>query len=900
MEHSLRRTEEELIQLYGDDLQKELKLEADMIALGQAQVRKQIAAARAAGNESSTSYGQSLLARSVDAVQEGLDRFLIKAAQGAGKRHVSLKFLKQVPSDVAAFIALKTVVDTLTGKKSSVQGIACRIGKRIEDEVRFAKFQDTDARAYARGLEKATKAAAYHRKQATMAGYERRNAEINGTGYSWASWTETERLQVGMALINIVEQVGLVQVETVVKGVRNITKVIAPSERIVEWVMREEKRSELLQPQQMPMLVPPLDWTTPYNGGYLTWDAIGARGMPALVKTRNNNYLTELADHSGEMPSVYEAVNALQRTQWRINKGVHEVASAVWERKLSVAGMPDRDDVEFVACPKCHQSIRLSAMNTRGSQPHACLEEDTEVLRKWKAAATAARDDNISSRSKRLSMAKALRVADTLAEHDGVYFPYQLDFRGRVYAIPTFNPQGNDLTKGLLHFAKGKPIDDGVAAGWLAVHGANTYGYDKASLEDRIAWVEEREDEIVACAADPMGRGDMWLRADKPWQFLAFCFEWSGFVAEGYGYVSRLPVALDGSCSGIQHFSAMLRDSVGGAAVNLLPSETPSDIYQRVCDVVVGKLESMAGGLGTTLDGVAKVNSPPSLPENEEAIALIFKLRAEAIAAYADDSEEGWSEQVTAAAWLAMGLNRKATKRQVMTLPYGSTRYSCTSYTQQWYKDRSEDLGHKMFPDEEASAAMWMLSGLIWDSISEVVIAARTAMDWLQGCARVVAHEELPVNWTTPIGFPVMQSYRNTKSTRVKTKLGESTIRLSLVEERKTINKRRMADAISPNFVHSMDATHLMLSVCYAADNGIDSFAMIHDSFGTHAADTNTLAACLREAFVDLYEGVDMLANFRDQIERQVSPDRRELIKPVPEKGGLDIQEVRSSDFFFC
>ena len=111
------------------------------------------------------------------------------------------------------------------------------------------------------------------------------------------------------------------------------------------------------------------------------------------------------------------------------------------------------------------------------------------------------------------------------------------------------------------------------------------------------------------------------------------------------------------------------------------------------------------------------------------------------------------------------------------------------------------------------------MSDLIWDSISDVVVAARQAMDWLQKCAKVVAKEELPVYWTTPAGFIVMQQYHNYKSRRVKTKLGEAVVKLSLQEEQDTIDKRRMANAISPNFVHSMDATHLVMSVCYAKDN---------------------------------------------------------------------------------
>jgi DNA-directed RNA polymerase len=253
-----------------------------------------------------------------------------------------------------------------------------------------------------------------------------------------------------------------------------------------------------------------------------------------------------------------------------------------------------------------------------------------------------------------------------------------------------------------------------------------------------------------------------------------------------------------------------------------------------------------------------------------------------------------------AAGWLALTPNRKTTKRQVMTLPYGSTRFSCRDYTEVWMRERSRELGYMPWPKEASFKATQYMSDLIWDSIGETVVAAREAMDWLQSCAKVVAKEELPVYWTTPSGFPVMQRYQNFSSRRVKTKLGDAVVKLSLQQEEDSIDKRRMANAISPNFVHSLDATHLVMSTELAVHNGIGSFAMIHDSFGTHAADTAMLAACLREAFVDLYHEKDVLGDFRDQIMRQVDPSNQKQIKPVPAKGELDVSVVRQSDFFFA
>lgn len=886
MENTLRRTREELVELYGEvALEQELKREAEMVTLGRDQVRKQIAAARESGNEGGTSYGKTLVARSIDEISGAIVRFMDKAkTSGAGRRHIAVKYLEQVEADVAAYIALRLVIDQLTGRRTALQSVAVRIGKRIEDEARFARFKDTDSRMYARALEKAKKGTTYHRKKNTMAGYDRRFNEDE-----WRPWPEQDCLHLGMALIDMIEQAGLIELDEQINTRRDTVKVIIPTARIVEWVEREAARSELLHPAHMPMLVKPLDWTDPYNGGYLTTDA---QGRNPLVKTSNANYLTELADHSDQMPMVYEATNALQSTRWRINAKCHEIMQEMWERGEPIAKMPDREDIGYCPCPSCGSSIPLPKLNTRNSTEHACFE-DAEVLRKWKQEAYELHSKNVSSRSKRLSLAKTLRIAQLYADAEAIYFPYQLDFRGRVYAIPTFNPQGNDATKGLLHFADGKAIEDGVAAGWLAIHGANVFGYDKASLEDRIQWVADHEEEIIASADDPFGNR-FWTVAEKPWQFLAFCFEWAGFCREGYGFVSHLPVALDGSCSGIQHFSAMLRDKVGGAAVNLLPSEVPADIYQRVCDVAVSKLEE----LSSTIPVAKANNSAPTPHSSQEEGSVKLKLKAEAIAELA--KAKGWNDGLYAAGWLSMQPNRKTTKRQVMTLPYGSTLYSCREYTMEWYLDKVKEGVSDPFGKAERFRAVNFLSGIIWESIKEVVVGARVAMDWLQNCAKVVAAEELPVYWTTPVGFRVMQKYNNTASKRVKTKLGDTVIKLSLQQEKDTIDKRRMANAISPNFVHSMDASHLVMCVCYAKDNGIDHFALIHDSFGCHAADTNLFSACIRRAFVDLYQDLDVLEDFRDQIMRQVGLDQQDAIPQVPAKGNLDLELVMEAPFSFA
>jgi DNA-directed RNA polymerase len=291
----------------------------------------------------------------------------------------------------------------------------------------------------------------------------------------------------------------------------------------------------------------------------------------------------------------------------------------------------------------------------------------------------------------------------------------------------------------------------------------------------------------------------------------------------------------------------MLRDPVGGAAVNLVPHDKPADIYQRVADRVIEKLRTR--------------------------------------------QEEDWA----ARGWIDFGINRKITKRPVMVLPYGGTFKSCMGYVRDAVSERIADGQENPFGDELGKQAA-KLARDVWDSIGDVVVAAREAMDWLQQCARGASKHGEPVKWIAPSGFPAYQCYMDQSERRVKTRLQGSLVYLTINEDTDQIDGSRQALAVSPNFVHSLDAAAMMLTIGLCLDNGVGAFAMIHDSYGTVAPDMPMLQACLRHAFVDMYEEHDVLAEFVNAQSEAVRADCPQL----PPRGDLNIREVLKSDFFFA
>jgi DNA-directed RNA polymerase len=147
-----------------------------------------------------------------------------------------------------------------------------------------------------------------------------------------------------------------------------------------------------------------------------------------------------------------------------------------------------------------------------------------------------------------------------------------------------------------------------------------------------------------------------------------------------------------------------------------------------------------------------------------------------------------------------------------MVLPYGGTFRSCMAYVREAVAEKIAGGKENPFGDQLGKATGF-LSKLVWESIGDVVVAARTAMDWLQKCARVAAKHKVPLTWTTPSGFVAYQAYKDYAHRRVKTKLQGSIVKLSLQEDGDKIDADRQALGISPNFVHSMDASAMMLTI---------------------------------------------------------------------------------------
>lgn len=820
-------------------INEQIALEREMAVRGVERYHRITDDAVAKGRESETTYAQRLIPEYVRVLAEAIEAAKTpKNHMGRQAKYVGL--LKGADAEEIAFITLRYIFDSLvTG--STVNNLAINIGQRVEDQIRFSKFEEEHKGYYRKIIEdfKTKNTTEYRHMHRVMI------AKSNDMQQTWNAWTTDERLHLGVKLLELtIECTGLItKVVQNVAPLKTEVRVVATPETM-QWIYAHKENAEILHPECMPCIIPPRDWVGVFDGGYYTPE-ICHRINFVKVKSKAHRKAIKNVDFSEAMKSV----NAIQQTAWEINTRVHEVIKEVWKLNLRI-GMPAS---EPLVIPESPVAPDLKKENM--------TEQEMGLWLRWKRIASKTYTAERERFSKCLQLSRVLQMAEKYKEYKEFYYVYNCDFRGRIYcASPGLSPQGADFSKGLLHFASGKRLgSDG--AYWLAVHGANTYGYDKDSYDGRRAWVDQHTEIIKAVASDPLSSDSrsFWSNADKPYQFLAFCFEWADYLREGQWYVSKIAVALDGSCNGLQNFSAMLRDSVGAKATNLCAEDKPQDIYQKVADVCRDRLMLM-----------------------DDKIAL---------------------------QWLDFQVTRKCSKRPVMTLPYGSTRQSCREYIEDYIIDnieRSPWEGRAIFD------ASLHLSNIMWESISSVVVAARSAMDWLQSVSRIMSKLDIPLVWTTPTGFEVYQGSMKSQSHIVKTQLcGVCKLRIAVPTNE--VDSRKQVLGIAPNFVHSMDASHLVKTVGVSED--ITAWAMIHDSYGTYAADTPALHRFIRKAFVDMYTQHNVLQEFYDaaqaelDVRYEVACRTKDIVyakklekaklPDLPPAGDFNLNEVMNSLYFF-
>jgi DNA-directed RNA polymerase len=568
----------------------------------------------------------------------------------------------------------------------------------------------------------------------------------------------------------------------------------------------------------LPMLCPAKKWTSPEEGGYMA-------DLKPLVITSDMNttmkYMNQ-AHQSGQLNSIYSSLDKLGTVAWAINSRVFSVVKEVMDYDCGYMSIP----------PK----ISHLDMN----------------------------DENYNDKKgQRIEYNLISRVASCFdASGDVFYLPHNVDFRGRAYPmVSLLSHYQEDLVRSIMMFWYSQPLGK-EGFNWIKYQLAGAYGKDKLGFQERIQFVNENIELILDSANRPLNGKMWWKKGEKPWQTLALCieinlileFEKKGNDTENY--LCRIPIHQDGSCNGLQHYAALGADLEGGKSVNLVSIDcgmTRGDVYTTVLEAVKMKVSN--------------------------------------------DCVHGSTERKQIAILANTVLSRKLIKQTVMTTVYGVTAYGGTNQIYDRISDVIENcesnsietisVQMELIKSSQTKISLY-LSRLVLSSVSELFAGAKLIQEWLlENCFRVIYSLDLqtvqfieanilkgkqfdfmnplmfkPMMWTTLSGFPVVQVYKNMKEKQIPTSLQSITIKRP--NEFAGINKQKQMNGIAPNFIHSIDALHMLMTCTQASRENV-TFVSVHDSFWTYPHTATKLSSILKEEFIRLHSS-DIIENLKDDL----------------------------------
>ncbi|OTB08151.1 hypothetical protein M426DRAFT_317253 [Hypoxylon sp. CI-4A] len=756
-------------------------------------------------------------------------------------------FRQSTPSRLAA-ITIISVLNSLSsaGADKGVQlsHLLSQLAKVVEEDIRYiiqSGSLKVDPKHKKRGSRpippKKPESPTSSPESQSPADPETKSNVVESSAYEVRAWPILIKTKVGVALLSALLDTAKVNVvrehpetkalvsqrqpalaHTTIHRKGKKVGLIMPNKFLIELMKREPPADFLAR--HLPMLVEPEPWTKFDKGGFIEYPA-------QLVRVKHGEkdqrIYTEAAVKRGDMEQASKGLDVLGRTGWRVNRPVFDVMLEAWNTGERLANIPPlTPDIPLPPEPEPSDN----PLNRRA----------------WLKAVKAVENEKSGLHSERCFMNFQLEIARAFKDQT-FYFPHNMDFRGRAYPIPTYlNHMGADHVRGLLRFAKGKELGEGGLR-WLKIHLANVFGYDKASLKDREAFVTDHLDEIYDSATKPLTGNRWWLRAEDAWQCLAACFEVKAALdsPEPTKYVSHLPVHQDGTCNGLQHYAALGGDLWGAQQVNLEPGDRPADVYSAVAELVK---ESIAEDLKTG---------------NAFAKAVDGKI------------------------------TRKVVKQTVMTNVYGVTFVGAKAQVL-----KQLDAAYPYLREETGIPANMLASYIatkIFKGLSTMFRGAHDIQYWLGECAgrvcraitpeqlnrvAVTEEEEAPASkkstrakkqkltgldallsqfrstvvWTTPLRMPIVQPYRKSGTRVIATSIQD--LNLQVPERSDPVNRRKQLQAFPPNFIHSLDASHMLLSALECDELGL-SFAAVHDSFWTHASDVDVMNRVLRDAFIRIH-----------------------------------------------
>ena len=792
------------------------------------------------------------------------------------------------------------------------------------------------------------------------------HARAKELGFDIEQYQKKSVLQaLGAELMNYVMLAGLTHYKKERKeGDKNKTRYLVLSDEIRASLDKRNNQLDLMSPYYSLMSTQPNEWRRHEDG----WSKSGAYNSNRLnftlhvVRHMGAAQKQEIEDRieNGKMEACLSALHTIQNTPYCINPYVVEAIQWVIDNDKS-AGLENWPNIKQLETVSYAGKDYIVGERVPDEDWEALQDDDQKKLAKKLRQARAsnlAADGNTTNLTRYVNAdPEALGEAQRLLTEDELFMPHNWDNRSRVYPVNTMSHHDADYIRAMFLFQNEWEVtEDNV--GWLILQMANTYGnkIDKLTGEEKALWVEENEEDIRLCGRDIAASYHIWSGAEEPFQFLAACHEYEKYEdAKAFGekYSSSLPIAVDASQSGVQHFALSLLDAEDAKRVNLSASDERGDIYEDCLEVAKRLMKE------DFAHKQLKLSNDPVTEEDRQALRDVEKQLA---SDELDDKAKKalrrrWNRsgqrrrlktekelEVIQQVWdwsdpdLTKPYGRAVIKRNVMTYCYSSRKFGFAQQLRSDWMDklselvRLQRLNEHPFGEDEGFAACTYIADVHERAIEEVVNSAKTGMTFIQKIVRILAtykmeQEEQDVDadavedeeeadkkkktyntdgihlrFLTPIGFPFHQHYVKELRGRTEVSFFDRAIedyRVDFVsfgdEDPNYLWVEKSINASAPNLIHAMDATHLMMTVNDCASQGVTDIMVVHDSFATGIGNMGILSRSLRHNMVELYRDYNLYEDLLMQA-KALHPDPDSVNWPkVPDRGNFDIDEVYES-----
>jgi DNA-directed RNA polymerase len=722
-----------------------------------------------------------------------------------------------------------------------------------------------------------------------------------------------------------------------------------------------------------PMVIEPIDWSDMYHGGFLEFEGMDERYKLSLMKAYTKKEKEKISQI--EVPKeILKAINYLQKVGYKIDKRVLKLIEDMLDdftfeksRIFYKVLLELKDEIQ----PKDEKELE-NYLLSQNKKYFADKFEKKYISNKEKYVKEALKIGKNLFKNLNFNKIKIeyellkfdisleniiLNIAKEYSKFDSIYFVWNMDFRGRIYPVQTLlHPQGSDLAKALLVFDEEKRVKN---IDWFKIHGANLYGIDKETYENRIKWVTENEDKIISVA----NGSDFWMEADEPFEFYQFCLEYAKYKKDPKNFKTSIPIAIDGSNNGLQHISTLFRDKKTAKRVNVLPTQKVEDVYMDVLEefmkLVDKEIEEFDKNKGKYICENGKYYQEKKDIKNLIRISTLNKIK-EFLDKASDEEIENFHIHImkldlkkyeidfikeyfknptelpnkTIYQLLLKEIDKKfiklndkyvkiETKKELVTTPIIKSiknKINNRSFIKKPVMIDSYGAGERAKAEKIAD----YISGLVEDSILglvskdlaklvekaiDIVTSSASIYDrYMQKCAKDILKSDKIIEWKTPLGLLVSQVEYEKKEGK---DIQFNNVKISYKIETDKVDKKTSTKGFAPNFIHSLDATHLYMTLNALSEKGITHIRVIHDSFAVYPDDVGMLQDILKEKFIELYKNFDMNKFINEAKERyQVEfSDLEKYLKSLSKKylvkdynvviDDFDLDDIKNSKYMF-